>query len=415
MFELVLALKNLRRNKRRTLLTAAVMAFGVMLYAFSNSLWAGFEADSIKSLVRHETGEVSLTAPGYWENREDLPLDQVIPNAAAVAERARRVPGVKGAIPRLVFKAVLNNGVDELPVKAVGTDPRQEPPVLALRESVAAGRYLEPGREEAVLGRGVADLMDLRAGDTFTLILRDRGTSFEAIDLTVVGILNAPDAAVNEGFVYLPLDVAQRLTGLRTAATEILVAGREGYTRAPALLEQLKSGLAGPDPALDFHTWEASATAVLETSKTKQAGMGLFIWFIILLACLGVTNNTLLAGFERTREIGTLRALGLTQREVARTFMLEGLGVGFLGGLLGAVAGTLSVTYLVLVGLDFGSVISSSSSSSFGLPTLQVHGVWNVPSILGIWATAAVFSYLVSYFPARSAARLDPATALRQQ
>lgn len=413
MFVLSLAVKNLWRQRRRTFLTAVVMAFGIMLYAFSNSLYAGFEVDSIKSLVKHETGEVALTAPGYWEDREELPLEPVIPDASAVAERARQVPGVKGAVPRVVFKAVLNNGLDELPVKAVGTDPGQDPSVLGLGEWVESGRYLQSGQEEAVLGRGLAELMGLQVGDSFTLILRDRGTSFEAVDLTVAGVLNTPDAVVNEGFVYLPLDIAREFTGLGTAATEILVSGQQGYTGAEALLEQLKSSLAGSGPDLDFHTWEASAGLVLETSKTKQAAMGMIVGFILLLACLGVTNNVLLAGFERTREIGTLRALGLTQSEVTRVFMLEGLGVGFIGGLLGAVAGGLAVAYLVLVGLDWSRVFGGNNAN-LGLPVLTVRGVWNLPTILAVWFAATIFSYLISYFPARRAARLDPATALRQ-
>jgi putative ABC transport system permease protein len=410
MFELSLALKNLWRYKRRTLLTAAVMAFGVLLYAFSNSLYAGFDVDSIKSMVRHETGEVTLTAPGYWQERKELPLTPVIPDAARVAERARQLPGVKGAVPRLVFQAALNNGVDELPITTIGTDPRQDPYVLDLQKAVKSGRYLRPGQDEAVLGRGVADLMDLQVGDTFTLILRNRGTSFEAVDLTVAGVLNAPDAVVNESFVYLPLDVAQRLTGLGTAATEILVAGRAGYTGAVPLLDELKSGLADSGVRLEFHTWEASADGILEAIKSKRATMSLILGFIMILAGLGVTNNVLLAGFERMREIGTLRALGLTQGEVTRTFMLEGLGVGVIGGLLGACAGTLSVAYLALVGLDFSGMVGNAN---WGLPVLQLRGVWNIPTILAAWAAVSLFSYLVSYFPARRAARLDPATALR--
>lgn len=412
MFELSLALKNLRRNRRRTLLTAAVLAFGVLLYAFSNSLYAGFEADSLRILVRHETGEVSLTARGYWEEREDLPLTPVIRDAAEVAARARQVPGVAGAVPRVVFSALVNNGLDELSVKAVGTDPRHDPSVLALSDGLASGRYLQSGQDEAVLGRGVAKLMGLKIGDTFTLVLRNRATTFEAVDLTVVGLLNTPDAVVNETCVYLPLDVAQRITGLGTAATEVLVAGRGGYTRAPELRDRLASALSREAPSLDFHTWEASAAVVQETVKSKQAAMGLIIGFIMVLAGLGVTNNVLLAGFERTREIGTLRALGLTEGQVTRVFMFEGLGVGFLGGLLGAVAGVLAVSYLVVVGFDFGQVLGGDTS--LGLPALTMRGIWNLPTILAAWAGVTAFCYLISYFPARRAGRLDPATALRK-
>src|SRR5690606_33833540 len=142
---------------------------------------------------------------------------------------------VRGTVPREVFNADLNNGSDELRGKAVGTDPRRDRSALELPECVESGRDLQSGRADAVLGHGLTELMDLQVGDTFTLILRNQGTAFEAVDLTVAGILDAPDPAVNEGLVYLPLEVAQRLTGLGSAATEILVSGREGYTRSALL------------------------------------------------------------------------------------------------------------------------------------------------------------------------------------
>lgn len=411
MFELRLALKNLMRHKRRTLLTAAVIGFGVMVYGATNSLYAGFEEESIRNLVKHETADLTLTAPSYWKDRTELPLEPAVPDAAQVAGGIRSLSGVKGAVPRVVFKASLNNGLDELPVQAIGTDPRYDGSVLSLSDDVEKGRYLESGRDEAVLGRGLAELMELKVGDTFTLVLRNKGTTFEAVDLEVAGLLNAPDPVVNDNYLYLPLDVAQRITGLSGAATEILVSGKAGYRRVAALEGEVKAGLGGTTKQLDFHTWEDGAADLLAMVQSKKSGMGIIISLILLIAGLGVTNNVLLAGFERVREVGTLRALGMTEGQVRRVFMLEGLGIGLFGGLFGAIAGTLFVAYLTLVGLD----ATSLSQSNLGLPvTGYIRGVWNLPTILGAWALAVAVSYLVSYFPAKRASRLDPAAALHQ-
>lgn len=411
MLELRLALKNLSRHKRRTLLTAAVIGFGVMLFGASNCLYAGFEEESIRSFVKHETAYLAITAPGYWKDRTELPLQPAVPDAAQIAGRIRSLSGVKGAVPRVVFKASLNNGTDELPVQAIGTDPRHDGAVLSIADDVENGRYLQAGRDEALLGRGLADLMDLKVGDTFTLVLRNKGTTFEAVDLEVAGILNAPDPTVNDNYVYLPLDVAQRITGLDGAATEILISGKAGYRQVAALESEVKAALGGAAGRLDFHTWEDYAADLMAMTQSKKSAMGMVVGLILLIAGLGVTNNVLLAGFERVREVGTLRALGMTEKQVRRIFMLEGLGIGLFGGFFGALAGTLFVAYLTLVGLN----ATSLSQSNLGLPvTGYIRGVWNLPSILGAWAAAAAVSYLVSYFPAKRASRLDPATALHQ-
>ncbi|MDI6871052.1 MAG: ABC transporter permease [Bacillota bacterium] len=409
MFEFRLAVKNLWRHKRRTLLTVVVIAFGVMLHATTDSLLAGFEEDSFRAMVRYETGEVILTAAGYWADRKELPKGPAIPEAGQVAARVRRMTGVRGATPQLVFAAALNNGVEELPVKAIGADPRTDGDVLGLHQVVKAGRYLRPGRNEALLGQDLTDLMDLKVGDTFTLVLRTKASAFEATDLTVAGLLKSPDPAVNDGTVYLPLDVAQGATGLGTAATHILVAGQAGYRNVRPLREELRQGLSGLGPALDLHTWEDAAADLLAVSRSKRSFFSVTLGLIAVLAGLGVANSILLAGIERTREVGTLKALGLTEGQVTRLFMLEGLGLGLFGGLLGALAATGTVAYLALVGLDY----SMFSGYNLGLPIeLAFRGAWNFPTILSAWATSAVFAFLVSYVPARRAARLDPAAAL---
>lgn len=409
MFEFRLAAKNLWRYKRRTILTGLVIAFGVLLYSAFDSLLLGFEEDSLRNQVRYETGDLTVHAPGYWAKREELPVDRVIPDAEWLAAKLRRIPGIRGAAPQIAFNAAVNTGAEEMPVKAIGTDPGSDAAVLGLRQAVKAGRYLERGRNEALLGRELARLMGLRVGDTFTLVLRTQSTSFEALDLEVAGILGSNSPAVNEG-LYLPLDVAQAATGLPGAATQVLVASEAGYRHLGGLPALMRKTVQESGRNFDVKTWTDWSGNYLAHARTDRQNMKVILAIVGIIAALGIVNSVLLAGMERSREIGTLKALGMTERQLTCLFMLEGMGIGLFGGLVGTLLGAGAVAYLTTVGIDY----SQFSGYDFGLAVEGVfRGVWNWPSILGAWAAGALISFLISYWPARRSARLDPAVVLR--
>ncbi|MDI6871055.1 MAG: ABC transporter permease [Bacillota bacterium] len=409
MLEFRLALRNLWRHKRRTILTGVVVAFGVLLFSAFDSLLLGFEEDSLRNLVQYESGEVSVHARGHWEKREELLLDRTIPGAQQLAGRLRRLEGVRGVTPQLVFNAAVNTGAEESPVKAIGTDPASDETVLNLRQAVKAGRYLRAGENEALLGRELAKLMDLKVGDTFTLVLRTQRTTFEALDLEVVGLLGSSSPAVNQG-VYLPLDVAQEATGLPGAATQVLVRGEHGFHRLGGLPARLREETQHIGD-LEVKTWVDWSGDYLAHAQADRQNMKVILGIVGVIAALGVVNSVLLAGMERSREIGTLKALGMTERQITRLFMLEGMGIGLFGGLLGVILSLGAVAYLTLVGIDYSQL---TTEYDFGMAVEGLmRGVWNWPSIFGAWVFGAAFSFLVSYWPSRRSARLDPAVVLR--
>ncbi|MDI3281014.1 MAG: ABC transporter permease, partial [Bacillota bacterium] len=113
---LTLAGKNLWRHKRRTILTFLAVAVGLYFFIILDSLLQGLDRQSIENLINLETSHLRVHAPGYWEEREELPLNRLLPDAEETLARIQEVPGVQAAAPRLFFMAQINNGVDELPV-----------------------------------------------------------------------------------------------------------------------------------------------------------------------------------------------------------------------------------------------------------------------------------------------------------
>lgn len=409
MLEFRLALQNLWRHKRRTLMTALVVAMGVLVYSAMDSLLAGTEEDSYRSLVAYEVGEVALYRPGYWAKRDELPLDKAIPEAAALVRRLEKVDGVRGVAPRLKFSASVNNGIEEMPVTAIGIDPEADARVLQLKGAVKEGAYLEAGSPGAILGRDLAKVMDLKVGDYFTLVLRTQSQSFEAVEFEVTGIAAANAPSVNDGTVYVPLDVAQAAVNLPNSATELLVKGSRGYKDLGTLPDEIRQALGPEAPRFEVVTWERAAEDYLSHVESDRVTTSILLGIIGLIAALGVVNNILLAGMERRREIGTLKALGMTETQITRLFMLEGMGIGLVGGVLGVILSTVTVYFLAERGMDY----SAFNDYNLGMAIEGVfRGAWNWGSIFGAWLFGTVFSYLVSWWPAHHAARLDPASAL---
>lgn len=410
MLELRLALRNLWRHKRRTLLTAIVLGFGVFLYSGFDSWFLGFEQDSLRTMVRYESGALSVHAPGYWQERDELPLDRVIPDAERLSERIRTLPGVGGATPQLILNAALNNGIDEMPVKAIGIDPLSDGSVLSLRDTVKEGRYLEPGLNEALIGRDLARLMDLGVGDSFTLVLRTERATFEAIDLEIVGLLGSVHPDINQNNVYLPLDVAQQAAELPDTATQLLVAAQGGFRALGDLPDEIRRVGKASGIELDIRTWETWAVDYLAHARADRRNSAAILALVGIIAALGIVNNVLLAGMERRREIGTLKALGMTEGRIVLLFMMEGAGIGLFGGLLGTLLAIPAIAYLVIKGVDF----SALAGYDFGFAVEGVYrGVWNCSTIFGTWFAGLLLSFMVSWWPAWRSSRLDPTTVLR--
>nr|MQY59862.1 hypothetical protein [Clostridia bacterium] len=123
MFSIKLGFKNLTRQKRRNIITAMVIAFAFFSYLFMDSMMNGMEEMSFENIKNLETGDIQITYPEYWEEREELPLENLIYLDQDVEESLENIDGLSGISPELRFSANLNNGIDELPVMGLGIDP----------------------------------------------------------------------------------------------------------------------------------------------------------------------------------------------------------------------------------------------------------------------------------------------------
>jgi putative ABC transport system permease protein len=386
MFSFKLGLKNLTRQKRRNILTILVIAFAFSSYLLMDSLMNGMEEMSFDNIKNYDTGNIQVTYPEYWEDRDKLPLENLIYLNQDMEESIKNTEGVLAVSPELRFKANLNNGIDEVAVQGMGISIEQYNQVFATQNYVVEGSMFAPGESKAIIGVRLAELMDLKVNDYITLLVRTKEDTFNTIDVEIAGLVRAPNPMINNGIVFVPLDVAQQALNVGNGVSMLAlktVSGNED-TVTKALTDNFKN----KDLDLKAYSWKESASSVIALSAAKKGGIGAILSIVLLIGILGIINNVILSALERTSEIGMMKALGMREWEIVFVFMVEATGIGILGGLAGCLIGYAGVGWLVKYGFSIGYI--GGDGSEFGIPILdRIYGAWNYPAfsflfILGI-------------------------------
>jgi len=409
MFSFKLGLKNLTRQKRRNALIIFVIAFAFFGYLFMDSVMDGMEEMSFDNIKNYDTGNVQVAYPEYWEDREKLPLENLIYFNQDIEESIKNMDGVLGVSPELRFKANLNNGIDEVAVLGLGISIEQYNQVFATKNYVVEGSMFAPGESKAVIGVRLAELMDLKVNDYITLLVRTKEDTFNTIDVEIAGLVRAPNPMTNNGIVFVPLDLAQQAlnvgNGVSLFALKTVSGDEDTVTKA------LTDSFKDKDLDLKAYSWKESAETIIALSTAKKAGAGVIMSVVLLIGMLGIINNVILSALERTEEIGMMKALGMREWEIVFVFMVEATGIGVLGGLAGCLLGYAGVSWLVKYGWGLGYI--GGDGSEYGIPILdRIYGTWNYPAFSFIFILGVIVALLSSILPAYWAAKKDPVKAI---
>ena len=409
MFSLKLGLKNLTRQKRRNVITILVIAFAFFGYLFMDSVMGGMEETSFSNIKNYDTGNIQVVHPEYWEDREKLPLENLIDLNQDTVDSIKKMDGVLGVSPELRFQANLNNGIDEVAVLGLGISPEQYNEVFNTKNYIVEGAMFAPGESKAVIGVKLAELMDLKMNDYITLLIRTKEDTFNTIDVEIAGLLNSPNPMINNGIVFVPLDIAQQALniGNRVSLLALKTVSGDEDKITKALTDSFK------DKGLDLkaYSWKESAASVIALSTAKKGGAGTILSVVLLIGMIGIINNVILSALERTAEIGMMKALGMREWEIVFVFMVEATGIGILGGLVGCLIGFAGVSFMAKYGYDLSYI--GGDMSEFGIPILdKIYGTWNYPAFSFLFVLSVVVALLSSIAPAYWAAHKDPVKAI---
>lgn len=412
-FLFALAWKNLSRYSRRTLITAGALAVGVAVFIWMDGWLLGAERESERNIIWYEAGSAKVMNRQYLEEIQTIPLKQVISDPAAV-ERALEGSDA-AATRRVVFSAELFVGLEDgsgegsLFVKGVGLDPETDGRVFRLAETVREGRFLRVGEPELLLGDWLARDLGAAVGDWVTVRARSRYGAFQTLDLEVVGILNCPNPLINQGMIFLPLDLADEALEMEGAVSEIALSFPE-WQNPTGRLAEIRRSLVG-FPELAVADWRELAPDFLAIAEGKRAGTGILLLLIFIIAAVGISNTMLMAVYERVREIGMMRALGMRDLSIRLAFLLEAGGIGLIGSGVGLALGAGLNWYMVRWGLDLGAIVGDMQIG------YRVHSVfrsaWHPQALVGALVFGVLASMAISFIPSSRALKLEITDCLR--
>ena len=400
-----LAWRNIWRHRRRTVIIILAMGLSLALMMWYDGMIDGFNQAIYGNAIRVLGGNIQIHAAGYREKIDSNPLIP-LPNDAAVVKTALQDPQVISAARRIQTGGLISNREGAFPVSIIGIEPEVEAPLSLIAQKMAAGRFLtSTDADQVLIGRGLADVMQVNVGDRLTLVGSDVHKQNRQRTLTIAGIYDIGLPSTEKKTVYMSLSEAQTLYGLPNQSTEVDLNLKKLGTES-AVVAALSPAL----PGYEVESWEKNYPELGTALGNKNFIMNIFSVIIMLIAGIGILNLLLMAVYERTREIGLLGAMGLKPRQISSIFILEGTLIGAVGVVVGVVFGLALNGSLGRIGLDYSSF--SSMTEYMALVSGRVYptlGLFNLP-----WraATVLVISALAAWFPAVEAARREPAQAL---
>lgn len=390
---------NTRRNRRRSLVTVAIAALGtaaiLLAGGFALSTYQGLAEASART-----TGHLVLARTAQFDGFEDTPLQHGLTDAQALRRRLLADPAVRQVLPRVEFGGLISNGDKSVIMMGVGIEPDAEFAVKGPFLTVEAGRELAGAERGAVmLGAGLARNLKAQPGASLTLLAGTTEGAMNALDVTVAGVVSTGVPEIDQRLVYTDVATAQRLLVTdRVSSLGIFLDRMEATLPARARL-----GASLPDLAL--RTWEEQAPfyrSVRALYNRIFGALGLIIGVIVVVV---VANAMAMSVIERTREIGTLRALGTRPGQLLQTLAMEGLLLGAAGGAIGA-----AITVAVSVALQlFPVMMPPPPGRSTGYPLLITLDAGLMLATLGL---VTVLVALASGWVARRTVRLPVVAAL---
>ena len=405
-FEWRVALRFLREGRMQTLLIIVGVAAGVAVIAYVSALINGLQSNTLAKTLGAQA-HISLRAPDDLVTPAALPVPgaavltetqpraqrlRSVANWQALVPLLERLPEVVGVSPMVSGSGLALRGEASQAIALMGVDLDRYDRVVGLRSKVVSGSpRLLPG--EAIVGRELAQDLGVRVGDRLTVQTGSAsGTVSDSVRVTALVDLGVKD--LNRRTVIVPLRAAQSLLALPGGATQLDLTLKDVW-----VAQTLARALQGQFP-YKIESWQESNAQLVSALNAQSISTSIIRGVVLAVVVLGIASVLVVSVVQKGREIGILRAMGATRGQVLRVFLVQGAVVGVLGSVLGL----LLAVALIWVFTHFVRGSDGLQLFSIALPPAMALQVALIASVCGVLAAVA---------PARRAAALDPAQAIR--
>jgi putative ABC transport system permease protein len=404
-----ISLRNLFRYKRRTLLTMSLITIGVAFVLVFVSITASFKAMMVGEITDSMLGHIQVHKKGYVASIDNLPLNlNLKPKAYQKVEKVlTEIPEVEAYSPRIKFGGVFSNFVESTNIRLNAVDPDKELATLPLFASrIKSGRKtIRPG--EILIPELLAKGMKIKTGDIAVVVATNDDGSVNGYQFTVGGVVSSVTGpGGRDGYIHID-DGRQMLRLEEPEVSEVAIRirnldaldGVESRLRETLGKEMTPKGM----PTFEIHTWK-KLTPFFNVVRMIDVMTFFIKLMLIAIVLISVMNVMIMAVYERTREIGTIAAIGTLPGRILSMFVIEGLSLGLLGAASGTILGSLALVIMNAFKIKF----------NFGRAQgLILNASLNPVDIITIALIVIAVAVLAGFRPAYQASRLEPIEALR--
>jgi ABC-type lipoprotein release transport system permease subunit len=395
-----IAWRNLWRNPRRTLITLLVIAIGVWSILTFDVTLKAWVTSSRETSLRLLTGEGQIHASAYLDD-PDVAYRMRAP--AGDLLKTLNGPRVNAWAPRVRVPAIVQSEYRTRAITLLGVDPARERKVSDLPSQIASGHYLASDRDsEIVIGRDLAEKLKTRLGKRVIVMAQAADGHLSEVSFTIVGLFDATPGA-EDAFVFTGLHPSQSMLGIGSDISEISF-----YASEAAALDDVVATLRRAAPTLNVEPWTVLVPLAYTMETFSQSYVVIWLMIMFVLMAIGIVNTQLMAVFERTREFGLLQALGMRPGMILFQVTVENAVLIGLGVFFGVVLMLLTLAPF-RNGLDLGFLAAGSEMYGAGsvlYPQLDTGDA--VRFSLTLW----ILGIVAALWPARMAARINPAVAM---
>ncbi|UCG06407.1 MAG: ABC transporter permease [Desulfobacterales bacterium] len=402
---LQLAWRNIWRNTRRTTVILVAVIIGIWSMILLGALMRGIAAGMIKNGISTLTGHLQIHHIGY---RDDPAIETSMANPQMIENALTLVLPIESMwATRVRVNAVASNARHSSGVTLVGIDPLSEARVSFIGKAISKGRYLEQSDPNGILvGAALLDKFETKLGRKLVLMSQNTSGEIASRAFHIVGIFNAEMQATEKQFVFVTRPASQQMLNLGHGISEISVILPE-KTDISAIISALKDAL--PQDQYEVHSWRELLP--FQTAYLRILDGFIWIWYLVVFVAMGfgIVNTTLMAVFERMREFGLLKALGMNPWWILRAVLTESFLLLFSGMIIGNILAFLSIYLLSGIGIDLSAMAAGAEYAGMSriiYPAIEFKDIMMANSIV------MLLGLLVSAYPATKAARFMPVKAL---
>lgn len=402
-----LAWRNIWRNSRRTIVIITAVAIGVWSMVFLSAFSRGMLNSMLENGKSVLVGDIQIHHKNY---REDPSIDKSMEQPDVIRVLLENsLPQDALWAERIKVSVFVSNARHSSGVTLVGIDPKQEERISFVGRSIIQGTFLEESDKRGVLvGKALLDKFDTKIGKKLILMTRDKNGKVVSKAFRIRGIYKAEMESTEKSYLFITMSGARNLLNMQTGISEISIVLPD-EEMVDAFGEMLQEKL---DTRLySVETWK-------DLLPMLEAYLGMFnsfmyIWYVVVFIAMGfgIVNTSLMAVFERVREFGLLRALGMKPWWVIRSVLTESIFILMVGILTGNALGMISVFLMKENGLNLA--MFGKGAEFFGMSRI-IYPVLTLNDVMSVNYVIFFLGVFVSFYPAIRAAQITPVEAMRE-